>query len=276
MGLGSYRVGKHHLVECDSDDIDPRGILQVYEEPNPRATYVIGCDPTFGIAGWNRHIRTKDDAKVDNAAIEVFRVGGQYPDVQVAEWAAPLDAEGLAEICNFIGKLYAGADEDQQALMCIETYPGTGWMTQRELISRFGYTHLPPWLVENSLAMKTTHRLGWVSNRSTRQDLWTRGVAHLTKKMAILRSPWLIEEMADCTPDSFLAASGRARNGLHDDRVVAMLIALWYANEWTLNLEPTERSVVEDSSLPEYQATDLSYDRMMEEWSDRFDRLLDD
>ena len=256
----------------------------MYEPPQRSASYVIGCDPTFGIAGWDRTLRTKDDVKVDNAAIEVFRVGGDGPDVQVAEFAAPIDAESLAPICNLLGKTYAGNDEDGQALMCIEVYPGTGWMTQRELVSKFGYTHLPPWLVEGGgLTQKITSKFGWYSTRSTRQDLWSRGVTHLNKRLATFRSPWLIEEMADCTPDSFLSASGRARYGLHDDRVVATLLAVWFANEWSLNFEPSERGEVETGSPKNYQAMAMdedghaiTYDRMMDEWADRFDRLLDE
>jgi hypothetical protein len=264
--------------------IDPRGIVWVYEEPRRNASYVVGCDPTMGIAGWNRQLRTKDDAKVDNGAIEVFRIGGNGPDVQVAEYAAPVDAEDLTPICNLLGKLYGGNDEDGQALMCIEVYPGTGWMVKRELISKYGYFRMPPWLVEGQgVTMRETNKVGWYSTRSTRQDLWSRGVAHLNRKMAVLRSPWLIDEMADCTPDSFLSMSGRARNGLHDDRVVATLIALWFCNEWSMDIEPTDKSALESATPLNYQAmaTDesgraITSQSLSEDWDDLADRLLND
>lgn len=288
MSLEAYKVGRTGLVSpgesMEALSIDPRGVVWVWEEPQRSQSYVVGCDPTMGIAGWNRTLRTKDDVRVDNAAIQVFRMGGSRPDVQVAEYAAPIDAESLAPICNMLGRLYGGSDEDGQALMCIEVYPGTGWMTKRELISKYGYYRMPPWLVEgHGIAMRDTQKVGWYSTRSTRQDLWTRGISHLQKHMARLHSQWLVEEMADCTPDSFLSMSGRARNGLHDDRVVAMLIALWFANEWSMNLEPTDHSELEGATPKNYQAmaTDedgnaMNLERMAGDWNDMADRLLDD
>lgn len=277
MSLQTYRVGKQTLTPCEvpENNTDARGILWMFEEPKPNATYVVGCDPTLGISGWHRTLRTKDDVRKDNAAIEVFRHTGQG-DVQVAEYAAPIDPYDLADVCNTIGHIYAGANEDGQALMCIEVYPGQGLMTQRELISRFGYFNLPPWRYEDKLAPHITGRFGWYSTRSTRQTLWARGISLLQRKGVILRSPWLVEEMADCTPDSFLSMSGRARNGLHDDRVVAMLIAIWFANEWSMAIEPTEKSQAEVVGAPDWQKSDCTLAQMESDWNDRFSSLLDD
>jgi hypothetical protein len=287
MSIDAYKVGRYGLTSpgesLESILVDPRGMLLVNEEPQRNASYIIGVDPTVGISGWNRALRTKDDFRIDNAAIEVFRIG--LPNVQVAEYAAPIDAESLAPICNMLGRLYCGNHEEGQALMCIEVYPGPGWMTQRELISRFGYYHLPPWLVEGGgLTQRMTHKYGWISSRNTRSDLWTRGANHLNRKLVRMFSQWLAEEMADCTPDSFLSVTARSRgNGIHDDRVLAMMIALWFANEWTLNLEPTERTDVEEATPKNYQAMGTDEDglpmtasRMAEQWSDLADRLLDD
>lgn len=276
MHLDAYRVGKYSLqVAHESQEavlIDPRGLLLVYEEPKAYHRYVIGCDPTFGISGWNRTLRTKDDARVDNAAIEIFRVGN--PDVQVAEFVAPVDAESLAPICNLLGRMYGIGEEDGQALMCIEVYPGTGWMTQRELIQKYGYSNLPPWLTESGVSQRISNKIGWHSTRSTRQDLWSRGVGHLQKKRSVLNSQFLVEEMADCTPDSFLSVTGRARHGLHDDRVVAMLLSIWYGHEWSIAIEPTESAGLQSANAPEWQATAVSLDRMHELAEERFNELL--
>lgn len=282
--LTTYRVGKWGLEVERYDPVDPRGQLLVWEPPNLRADYIIGCDPTFGIVGWNRAMRSNREEQHDNAAIEVFRKGGlllnkelekweKQPDVQVAEWAGPLDAEDLADVCNFIGRMYAGRNEDGQALMCIEVYPGTGWMTQRNLISKFGYTNLPPWLKEGKgFSQYNTGRFGWNSNASTRKDLWTRGSAHLNKHRAILHSPHLVEEMVDCTPDNFLAVTGKAVvSGRHDDRVVAALIALWFCNEWEVGAEPSEPTgPAQQAEVPDWQLDPgVSYEDMMESWNSR-------
>lgn len=282
--LTAYNVGKWGLDVTEYDRFDPRGQLLVWEPPSPHADYVIGCDPTFGIVGWNRLYRSDKEEKHDNAAIEVFRMGHigkdglKTSDVQVAEWAGPLDAEDLADVCNFIGRLYGGRHEDQQALMAIEVYPGTGWITQRNLISKFGYTHLPPWLKEGKgFSQYNTGKYGWISNSSTRKDLWTRGASYLNRKKAILRSPHLVEEMVDCTPDNFLSATGRAvATGRHDDRVVAALIALWFCNEWEVGAEPTEPTGAASlAEAPDWQQSDVSYEDMVESWNDRVMDLQD-
>lgn len=278
MSLSTYRIGSYGLELHDPDSIDPRGLLHIFEEPSLKHEYIIGCDPTMGLSGWNRALRSKDDAKTDNAVVSVWRRGyGRLPTTQVAEYAAPIDAIDLAGVCNFLGKLYKGSTEEEEALMCIEVYPGTGWMTQRELISKYGYSHLPPWLVSEGIVQKWQGgKYGWFSTRSTRQDLWSRGVNHLQRKMAVIRSQWLVDEMADCTPDSFLSTAGRARNGLHDDRVVAALLALWFDSEWALSNDPSERTVVDDTSIPDYQRTSISAAKMYDAWEERFSDLLEE
>jgi hypothetical protein len=159
MTLTTYTVGRWGLELSDYDQTDPRGQLLVWEPPQSWAVYMIGVDPTLGILGWNRHLRSDEDWKHDNAAIEVFRKGRtevversdgvkvleKQPDVQVAEWVGPLDAEDLAYVCNFIGRMYCGNDEDGQGMLCIEVSPGPGWLTQRVLASQFGYERFPPW-----------------------------------------------------------------------------------------------------------------------------------
>lgn len=268
-------------VPYDPDDIArERGILWLWEEPQSWADYVMGIDPTMGRAGWSRAGCRQTDDEIDNAAIEVFRKGNKRegkPDVQVAEWAAPVDAEDLAEVINYIGRLFGGRHEDGQALACIEVWPGTGWLTQRELISRFGYTNLPPWLVEGAgLSQRMTHKYGWISNSSTRRDLWSRGTAHLQRHSAIIRSPWFVEEMTDCTPDNFLAVTARSLGGRHDDRVVAGLIALWFCSEWRLGSEPTEPARIETENAPEWQSSAISAADMSAAWAERVSELAED
>src|SRR5262245_12722392 len=117
-GLPVFRIGnKSHIRPADKEtlDLDPRGIVWIYEPPITRAKYVMGVDPTFGKPQWNRFNRTEDDHVVDNGAIEIIRVGrgepgkeGFRPDVQVCEYAAPVDPYDLAAIANALGRLYAG------------------------------------------------------------------------------------------------------------------------------------------------------------------------
>ena len=277
--ITEIRIGNVSADSSKADEDDPRGQLLMWEGPSSGHDYIIGVDPTFGRAGWSRASRRDSDDQIDNAAIEVFRRGSKRegkPDVQVAEYAAPLDSEDLAEVVNFVGRLYGGRHEEGQALVCVEVYPGTGWLVQRELISKFGYVHLPPWLVEGAgLSQRLTHKYGWISNSSTRRDLWTRGTAHLHRHGVVLHSPWLVEEMVDCTPDNFLSVTARSLGGRHDDRVVAMLIALWYANEWRMGAEP-EEPVIQDEPGGDWQSSAISAADMEARWAERVAELAEE
>lgn len=284
--LTTYIIGKNALEVDQYDPTDPRGHLLVWEPPIETCDYSVGCDPTMGVLGWSRATRTDDDWKHDNAALEVFRVGGfkdgqKQPDAQVAEWAGPLDAEDLARVCNFVGRLYGGNHEDKQALMTIEVAPGPGWLTQRVLHDQFGYDRFLPWLVEGrNLLQHDTGRRGWYSNQHTRRDLWTRSGGHLKRRKAILRSKWLVEEMVACTPDNFIAITARAarmgRSGLNDDRVVAAMLALWAANEWQIGQEPSEPTgPAQNAAAQDWQLAPVSYEEMLESWNQRVGELQD-
>lgn len=282
--LTTYRVGKWGLELDDYDERDPRGQLLVWEPPLEQADYVVGCDPTMGILGWNRLMRTDEEDKHDNAALEVFRRGGwkegqKQPDVQVAEWVGPLDAEDLGYVCNFVGRMYAGNSEEQQALMAIEIAPGPGWLTQRVLNSQYGYERFPPWLVEGSnMIQRDTGKRGWISNVHTRRDLWIRGAGHIKRQKVVLNSKHFVEEMVACKPDNFLSLTARAQRsgttGLNDDRVVAGLIALWFCNEWIVGAEPTEPSPRSDVAQPDWQLSAVSAEDMLEAWDGRLSELL--
>lgn len=286
--LTTYKVGKWGLEVDELDTADPRGQLLVWEPPSERADYICGVDPTLGILGWNRALRTDEEEKHDNAAIEVFRRGRwlqvegkplREPDVQVAEWVGPLDAEDLAYVCNFVGRLYAGNSEEQQALMAIEVAPGPGWLTQRVLKDQYGYERFLRWLKEGrNMQQWDTGKMGWYSSASTRRDLWVRGAGHIKRRGVVINSPYFVEEMVACRPDNFLALTARATrtgtSGMNDDRVVSGLIALWAANEWEIGQEPTEPSPKSDAAAIDWQLTAISAEDMTEAWDDRLSELM--
>lgn len=270
----TFRVGNFDIVPCDVDDRDERGLIWMYEPPRPNAVYVIGCDPTVGITGWHRTLRTRDDHLTDNAAIEVIRCGN--PDVQVAEYAAPIDAIDVAAPLNLLGRLYAGSNEDGQAQVIVEAQPGPGLSTIRELINTFGYQNLWRWTYIDTYVPKQSVAYGWYSSRRSRQMLWMKGLHYIARHQFLPRSPYLIEEMTDCTPDNFGEVTARAKGRRHDDRVVATLLALWIANEWSMSIEPSEAGGVQaNDSQPAWQASDISEARMAEEWEERVSSLLE-
>lgn len=270
----NIKVGKYELAGVDAPSDDSRGIVWCWEPPNPHANYVVSCDPSYGLAGWDRTLRTEDDEKTDNCAIQVIRCGnGRSPDTQVAEYAAPIDAEDAAGVVNFLGRMYAGASEDAQALAIIEVQPGPGLLTQRELINRFGYTNLFLWQHLDQLQIKQTLSYGWFSSRQSRQMLWIRGTRHINSKKVIINSPWLVEEMTDLVLDNFLSFTARAQWGSHDDRMVALLLGIWAANEWNFENAPEEAASPQIVNAPSWQASDISYEDMTTSWNERFAAL---
>src|SRR5438105_4562479 len=113
----TYQVGNFDIAQTEITDRDPRGAIWMWEPYRNGHTYVVGVDPTVGITGWHRSLRTRDDHATDNGAIQVIRCGN--PDVQVAEYAAPVDAIELAPVVNLLGRLYGQGQEDGQALVII-------------------------------------------------------------------------------------------------------------------------------------------------------------
>jgi len=264
-----YTIGKETIrhIPAPYDD-DPRGLVCVFEPPNPRETYVMGVDPTVGIVGWNRFIKTRDDLRTDNGAIEVVRLGRNgAPDVQVAEYAAPIDPEDLADICTILGRLYHGSEEEE-CLCIIEVYPGPGLLTQRRMINSHNYTNHFIWKYLDSMMPKSTASLGWQSSPKSVRDLWIRGTRHISLDKARILSPYLAEELAHCEADE-LKMTAKASSGMHDDRVRAFLMAIWALHDWNYQIEEAKTEPIAGSA-PDWQRSDLSYDRMMDAWEDKF------
>ncbi len=278
----AYYIEKHRISPATTDRKDVRGLLWCWEPPSNTANYIIAVDPTVGIDGWQRSLRAADDVKVDNAAIQVIRVGriedGKVitPDVQVAEYAAPIDYYQCAEIVNVIGRLYGGANEEGQALAIIEIYPGPGLMVQRELISTWGYQNLyqQPYLDTRVPTLRRGSPFGWVASKQSVRDLWIKGMHHINGKHIKINSPALVEEMADCEPDDSRMAM-KAVFGAHDDRVRALLLGLWAAHHWGAGIEWHQTEVDGPAKAP-WQASAMSYDQMYNEWESRLEEILED
>lgn len=268
--MTTWAIGKHSIVPASSDAYDPRGLLWMFEEPNPAYRYIVSCDPTIGIAHWNRHLRVADDSRTDNAAIEVLRVG--KPDVQVAEFAAPIDALDLAPILNTIGHLYAGNSEDRAAPI-IGELQGSGILVVRELLDKFNYPNLWRWGYLNFGSVQRSNTYWWNANREGNRLLFSKCLHHITHRRAKFYSPWLIEEMADCTMD-VNEAKIKSLYGRHDDRVRSMFLAIWAAHEWTD--EDREENVTVDTGQPDWQRSDVSVERMYDAWNQRMDELMGD
>lgn len=277
-----FRIGGRTRIIRASDEVydgDPRGIVWLFEPPNPRARYVIAIDATQGRTGWSRYSRTEDDTGIDNGAIEVIRLGrgdpgtpGFVPDTQVAEYAAPIDPYDLATVGNALGRLYSGRDEDGMALCIIEVYPGPGGPTQRTMMEKYGYTNMYRFqYLDTGEQTAKQFDYGWYSNKQSMQHLWTRGLRCIHRRQLVFKSPYLVEEFADCEMD-LVRLRGAAASGGHDDRATACLLALWAGHNWSFNVEP-QQTRIETGPSVEWQATDISSDRMQSAWDERWEEL---
>ena len=268
----SYTIGTSQtIIPLDTRELDrdPRGVIWLWEPPQPRASYFMGIDPTVGVPNWHRTLRTLDDAQVDNGAIEIIRVGsGTQPDIQVAEYAAPIDPEDLGVVANALGRLYGGSNEDGQCLSIIEVFPGPGLPTLRKMIS-LGYTNQYVWTYLDTLTPRRTQSLGWTATVKSVRDLWIRGTRLIHREGVRLNSPWLIEELTDAQMD-LNKMTAKAAYGSHDDRMRALLLALWAGHHWTLDVETEREPVTTGDHIPPWQASDISASRMWDEWEERF------
>lgn len=251
-------------------DGDPRGFLWMWEPPRTHHTYIMGIDPTVGRTGWSRYSRSSDDKRTDNGAIEVIRLGRNgAPDMQVAEYAAPIDAFELGIVANTIGRIYSGT-EDDQCKCIIEVYPGPGAMTMRQMIE-LGYGNMWMWEYYANAQPTQTPRIGWTASNSTNRDLWAKFSRHLIRDEVRLHSPWLYDELAGCRWDPI--KQWASNSGGHDDRVRAFSLACWAGNGWSMASERTKEMITNTAQVVDWQRSDRTVEEMYASWDAAMDRM---
>lgn len=301
MSASPYRIAeaKQSLIPIRTIDgwqtmtpDEARGIIWLFEEPKPKGVYVVSCDPAMGQTGWDRLI--PQDAKTDNTAIEVFRLGKREiktkdeetgkekiisipTDYQVAEYAAPIDYEQAAAIINALGRLFRGNGRMGVAHTIIEVYPGPGWMVEKTLISKYGYLNFYQRKFIDSLTPQATKGIGWQANRQSVRDLWIHGTRHVTNGNVVIRSPWLHNEMKTTDPIKFQEYRSEAQSGFKDDRLRAAMLAFWALHDFSSQIKVETVTTIEKNTRPtNWQQSDLSADRLSDAWNQRFREILNE
>ena len=141
-------------------------------------------------------------------------------------------------------------------------------------MEKHGYTNIFVNKMPTKPGVMTSTSYGWTASQRSVPYLWSKGLRHIQLGKVQINSPWLVEEMANCQYDP-TKQRGAAVGNRHDDRVSALLMALWAAHDWTGQIEhiPTE-SVSTESHTPNWQASDVSYEDMLAQWEDTVEGLL--
>ena len=241
------------------------GAFLIYEAPRKGFLYTVGVDASYGEA---------NARNPDSSAIEVVRVGNKHaPDEQVAEWWGTIDPIALATVCDMAGKFFTDRIEGLPAKMAIEVNPGSpGLITQTELI-RMGYPHWYVWKKLNTLGGGYTNQIGWYTTPSTRPLLTKMGVKYINEDNLKVNSLPFLKEMGD-----FVRHENRIgrehlahRDGAHDDRIMALFIALYVAHEDDQVIQAEERRKLMEAKSEkrppsQYQRMGMTWEEVMTHW----------
>jgi hypothetical protein len=189
--------------------------------PKPGKYYVVAVDASHGL-------------DQDNAAIEVIRVGTRrLGDEQVAEWCGNMHPGDLAVVAALIGRVFRDKQGDLDALMAVECNPGSPGTTTQLVLQQLGYNNFYMWRRPHAAVGTPATVYGWWTTTGTRPLLINTLLEYVPKMEVQINSPELIAEMGSFVKQQL--PSGRvevkAFSGYHDDRLLALAIALYVAHE---------------------------------------------
>ena len=129
---------------------DPEGDFVIWEQPQPKAEYVLGVDPAQGVEGGTL------------AAIVILKRGKKQK--QVARWKGSVNALQLVPYIESLAYLY------NEGLVSIEV--NSSGLSTQEALAR-SYSHNYRWRVLDKRSRNITEKIGWYSSVNTKQLLIT-------------------------------------------------------------------------------------------------------
>lgn len=239
--------------------------LIMWEQPKAGNLYVVGVDASYGMAN------------KDSSAIEVLRVGNKwFPDEQVAEWRGTCSPLDLSIPAWILGHMYADKLEKLAAKMVVEVNPGSpGIVAQTELMRR-GYPHFYIWKRPGSVDGAWSKVVGWWTTPATRPLLTETFVSYIKQGNLVVNSPYTVDEMGSFVniPDKRGKRHLEHAPGYHDDRLIALAMAVYVAHENdTSMIAEDRRKIQEQRMMPkrpgvEFQSTGLSWAECMDKWEE--------
>jgi hypothetical protein len=208
-----------------------RGSVRIYEPPDPQGHYVIGADTAEGKLVATRRGETDERGGRDYSSAVVYEVDKHRV---VAELHGRIAPEVFADQLRLLGHFYAcGGGETglarQVALVGVERSHSSGQTVLRLLREHHRYPRLY-WRREiNKLTRKISRVLGWVTSVETRMPMLDE-VARLIRQSELeVPSKDIVREMV--TFVVWEDGKPQAEEGCHDDRVIALAIAVQMARE---------------------------------------------
>lgn len=218
----SYRLKR--LTEFTFDDTLPAlGCFVMWEPPDPRFTYTIGVDPSWGLGQ-------------DRSAIHVLRNGTLYAkDSQVGEFVCDdINMHDLTPICYTIGNIYKNITEDMEALMTVECNISDDIVHNLRL--KYSYGNIFRWKYYDSIKGMMSNKMGWWTTHRTRPKLINKAMQYIAHEWWEINSPWLINEL-ETIEKLEEHAQIKAASGFFDDMFMAGTLALWSAHDLEFNDE---------------------------------------
>jgi hypothetical protein len=225
--LGEERkLQRVNLESWKEDETDAKydNRLVVWETPKRKASYVVGVDVAYGL----------EKEKHDSSSIQVLKIGTkEWPDEQVAEWHGNLTPDKLAGVAYVVGKLFRDRELDLDCLMAVENNPGSPGGTTQIMLQQMGYNHFYIYREATKTDGGWTNKYGWWTTNRSRPLITTMLRDYLNNEDLLIHSPPFIAEMG-----TFIVNRSEAGNikmeaapNYHDDRIMAMAIALYVGHE---------------------------------------------
>lgn len=243
---GRLSLEKEAHVELVRLIPNERGFCRVYEAPKDDGHYVIGADTAEGKLVAARAIADERGGRDYSSAV-VYEVNDKRI---VAELHGRMAPEIFAEQLRLLGNFYAcGGGKTgltrQVALIGVERSHSSGQTVLRLLREHYHYPRLF-WKREfNRLTRKQSRTLGWDTTAETRMPMLDEVGMLVRKGELSVPSKDVVREMV--TFVVWEDGKPAAEEGCHDDRVIALGIAVQMARE--------HRHMVE-ADWPEWERTE--------------------
>lgn len=231
-----------------------RGSVRLYEPPDAKCHYVVGVDTATGKEVSRKRTENPEQAERygrDFSAAVVIRIDGTRIPKVAAELHGKIAPEIFTEQLRLLGEFYSCGGQivgsyENKALIGVEQGHSSGQTVLRLLREVYRYNPLYWHREINRLTRKIGRRIGWRTDAVSRMPMLDE-LGRLVRERAIeVPSRDALREMVTFVlwPDGKPAAE----EGCHDDRVIALAIAVQMMREHRhAAMNPTPEYEIEDS-----------------------------